>query len=166
MAQANQSEALDMVACLPLFGIFTLASGNATGYDGPPVELVLNLRGGNAAAGAMVQLWDDRHNLHNHWRLARYGDHMAFSIQSVASGLFLCVPYGNTALGARPSLFALPPAVDFSFAWQLWRFPCRTTFVVESRDPHFPQCRWWTAPLWEQDSHVGQPRQPRFSMAL
>ena len=113
MAQETQSA--DLVACLPPIGTFTLTPGNATGYDGPPVMLVLNLRGGNASEGALVQLWDECHNEHNHWRFASYG--------------------GNT---------------DGSFAWQLRQFRGRATFVLENcATPHFPQCRWWAAPLWQ-----------------
>ena len=134
MAQETQNA--DLVACLPPVGTFTLTPGNATGYDGPPVMLVLNLRGGNTSEGALVQLWDDCHNEHNHWRFASYGGNMSFSIQSVTSGLYLSVPNGNSALGARPSLFALPAAFDGSFAWQLRQFPGRTTFVLENCATH------------------------------
>jgi hypothetical protein len=111
--------------------------------------LVLNLRGGNTSEGALVQLWDDCRNEHNHWRFASYGGNMSFSIQSVTSGLYLSVPNGNSALGsflvalllclriARPTLSSMSLVGGSTMAI---RSTCGTTLTVRIRNGACRQC--------------------------
>ena len=111
-------------------GVFLLTPGDLLQEDGPPITMLLNLRGGRMTAGAQVQLWDDRQNNHNHWRLQPYYDATHFTIQSVASGLFLCVPSGSAELGVRPSLHQLPAGGDESFLWQVQQYPDLDTYAI------------------------------------
>ena len=82
------------------------------------------------SAGASVQLWDDRLNDHNHWRLHPCWVGNCFTIQSVASSLFLCVPEGNQELGTRPILRTLPSDVDMSFGWEVQQHDGRDTYAI------------------------------------
>ena len=110
-----------------------MSPGNIEQESLAPITLLLNLRGGTMLAGATVQLWDDRQNHHNHWRMHQYGENTSFTIQSVASNLFLCVPDGNQALGVRPVLQPLPAVFDLSFARQIQQYLGRDTYVIMNR---------------------------------